>query len=363
MSSLPDRALFFSLGAAAAAAVALAVAAALHARRAASSAELAVLDSALGAQQQHRQGHPTTPTRGAPASSSSSRRSSSAGIDSAFPTGGASLKPRAPPPLHAPSAEQRQVAPPVIVGVAGASGSGKTCVAQLIEARLQGVRVVSISSDSYYKGLLPGRDAAEHNWDHPDALDMDLLAAHLGDLRAGRDVTVPEYDFSRHQRCAQRSTFVSARDTDVVIVDGIFVLAVEQLRSAFDLTLFTVEELDVCLARRLRRDIAERGRSIESVLAQYLRFVRPGYVNFIEPVRAAARRGQRAGCGPPPCCPLLPALTPSPLRTHTHAHALALTNTLACRRARTGQTCWCLARGTMTWPLRWWPRRWRGAWA
>ncbi len=76
---------------------------------------------------------------------------------------------------------------------------------------------------------------------------------------------------------------MSAHDTDVVLVDGIFVLAVERLRKAFDLTLFTVEELDVCLARRLRRDMAERARSIESVLAQYLRFVRPGYVNFIEP--------------------------------------------------------------------------------
>jgi uridine kinase len=95
---------------------------------------------------------------------------------------------------------------------------------------------------------------------------------------------VPEYDFTTHKRRGQEhATFVSAHDTDVVLVDGIFVLAVERLRKAFDLTLFTVEELDVCLARRLRRDMAERARSIESVLAQYLRFVRPGYVNFIEP--------------------------------------------------------------------------------
>ena len=95
---------------------------------------------------------------------------------------------------------------------------------------------------------------------------------------------MPEYDFSKHARMDQAHfKFVSARETDVVIVDGIFVLAVEELRSTFDLSLFTVEELDVCLARRLRRDIAQRGRTIESVLAQYLRFVRPGYVNFIEP--------------------------------------------------------------------------------
>jgi len=187
--------------------------------------------------------------------------------------------------LSAPS----PVAPPVIVGVAGASGSGKTCIASLIEQRLVGVRVVSISSDNYYKGLKPGTNPAEVNFDHPESLDLDLLAKHLIDLREGRDVRVPEYNFSTHKRCPdEQFTFISARETDVVIVDGIFVLAVEKLRSAFDLTLFTVEDLDVCLVRRLRRDIAERGRSLESVLLQYMLFVRPGYVNFIEPSRSCA---------------------------------------------------------------------------
>lgn len=182
----------------------------------------------------------------------------------------------------------RRMAPPVIVGVAGASGSGKTCIASLIEKRLQGVSVVSISSDSYYRGLKEGSDASKHNWDHPDALDLDLLSQHLMDLREGRDVQVPVYNFSTHSRDKVNAVFVSAHDTDVIIVDGIFVLCVEKLRKAFDLTLFTVEDLDVCLVRRLRRDIAERGRSIESVLLQYMMFVRPGYTNFIEPSRSFA---------------------------------------------------------------------------
>ena len=284
------RAFYFCCGLAAAAAAAALGAAArayLQRQRAAEcdAADAAAVDCALGTH------HPATPPRPHPTPHSRDGSPPLPRIDSSFPTGGASLKSRgAPPAAHLPEGP-RQVAPPVIVGVAGASGSGKTCIAQLIEQRLGGaVRVVSVSSDAYYRGLQPGLNAADHNWDHPDALDMELLAAHLECLRNGKDVHVPEYDFSQHRRDPARTTFVSAHDTDVVIVDGIFVLAVEQLRKAFDLTLFTVEELDVCLARRLRRDIAERGRSIESVLAQYLRFVRPGYINFIEPVRACFLR-------------------------------------------------------------------------
>ena len=204
--------------------------------------------------------------------------------DSAYPTGGATVNTRRlsvddsalqhPPPAAAPSPG---VAAPVIVGVAGGSGSGKTCIATLIGESLQGVRVVSVSSDSYYKGLAPGADAASNNWDHPAALDLELLAAHLNDLRAGRSIRVPEYSFVAHARMPEAAArFVSAADTDVVIVDGIFVLHDEGVRAACDLTLYTVEDLDVCLARRMRRDIAERGRTIESVLNQYLRFVRPG---------------------------------------------------------------------------------------
>jgi uridine kinase len=136
---------------------------------------------------------------------------------------------------------------------------------------------------SYYKGLPPGTDASRYNWDMPGALDMELLASHLHALHAGTDVRVPHYDFSRHARVAGAGTTISSSTTDVVILDGIFVLAVEAVRAACDLTLFTIEDLDVCLARRLRRDIAERGRDVASVLEQYVTFVKPGFANFIAP--------------------------------------------------------------------------------
>ncbi len=173
---------------------------------------------------------------------------------------------------------------PIIVGVAGASGSGKTSIATLISEALHNeLKIIAISMDNYYKGLPKNTDASVYNWDHPEALDMELLASHLRALHRGEDVHVPHYDFSAHaRRPSSDSTVISARDTDVVIIDGIFVLAVPAVRDACDLTLFTVEDLDVCLARRLRRDIAERGRSVDSVLEQYTRFVKPGFHNFIQ---------------------------------------------------------------------------------
>jgi uridine kinase len=127
-----------------------------------------------------------------------------------------------------------------------------------------------------------GTDPSTHNWDDPAALDLALLQQHLNDLHRGIDVEVPEYDFASHAR-GPRTTRVTSAQTDVVILEGIFVLAVENVRSACDLTIFTIEDLDVCLARRLKRDIAERGRSVDSVLTQYLTFVKPCFSNIIQP--------------------------------------------------------------------------------
>jgi uridine kinase len=176
----------------------------------------------------------------------------------------------------------------VIVGVAGASGSGKTSIATLIQAalggsaRTAGIRVRSVSCDSYYLGLPPGVDASLYNWDHPAALDLDRLAADLRQLREGGDVSVPTYCFSTHKRLAE-TTPLRGCETDVVIVDGIFVLYSEALRATFDVTIFTSEDLDVCLSRRLRRDVVERGRTVDSVLDQWARFVKPGFVQFVQP--------------------------------------------------------------------------------
>jgi Phosphoribulokinase / Uridine kinase family len=138
---------------------------------------------------------------------------------------------------------------PVIVGVAGASGSGKTSIAELIAARLHGGCVLSISSDNYYKTLPPGTDPSNYNFDHPSSIDFDLLASHLEKLKAGEDVDVPHYDFATHRRTGE-TTHVDAKKTSVIILDGIFVLWAEKVAATCDLTIFCSEDLDVCLVRR-----------------------------------------------------------------------------------------------------------------
>lgn len=218
------------------------------------------------------------------------RRTAGRTVDSAYPAGGAVVAGDMADPdsrRRKMSAERRRAAP-VIVGVAGASGSGKTSIAELIAGRLEGPRVVSISSDSYYKTLPPGTDASHYNFDHPQSIDFDLLAEHLEKLRNGIDIEVPHYDFKTHRRVPEKTTHVSGRHTSVVIVDGIFVLWHQGVRSQCDLTIFCTEDMDVCLARRLRRDIVERGRSVESVLTQYLKFVKAGFQQFVAPTMTTA---------------------------------------------------------------------------
>ncbi len=169
----------------------------------------------------------------------------------------------------------------IIVGVGGPSGSGKTSIAVLIKKRMGPLcKVVSLSADSYYKTLPQGADPSKWNFDVPDAIDHDLLAQQLIQLKNGEAVEVPQYDFTTHKRISATTRIQGA---DVVIVDGIFTLHVEQVRAVCDVTMFTMEDLDVCLARRLRRDIVERGREVESVLHQYQTFVKPGFETFVRP--------------------------------------------------------------------------------
>jgi uridine kinase len=211
--------------------------------------------------------------------------------DSAYPTGSAVVAHQELLDPAGAGAARRKLSSdrrgPVIVGVAGASGSGKTSIATLIAERLAGIRVAPVSCDSYYKSLGPGVDASEYNFDHPSSIDFDLLAEHLRALRAGGDVAVPAYDFVTHRR-TDATTLVSGRTTDVVILDGIFVLHAEGVRTQCDVTIFTAEDLDICLARRLKRDLVERGRTVESVLAQYVRFVRAGFHQFVAPTMTSA---------------------------------------------------------------------------
>jgi uridine kinase len=186
-------------------------------------------------------------------------------------------------PIGVPQTPERVAAGrtrPLIIGVGGASGSGKTSVSSILKAQLPMLKVAAISGDSYYKPLGHDVDASNYNFDTPAAIDFDLLADHLLELRTGAAVEIPHYDFATHSRLADTTLM---HGVDVIIVDGIFTLAVDKVRELCDLTLFTLEDLDVCLARRLKRDILQRGRDVSSVLDQYERFVKPGFHMFISP--------------------------------------------------------------------------------
>jgi len=175
----------------------------------------------------------------------------------------------------------------IILGVAGGSGSGKTTVVGEILRRLHPARVSVIHHDSYYKDLVnrPIEERAEVNFDHPDALETSLLVEHLTRLRAGEEVDVPVYDFSTHTRTPEVRRVEA---TGVIIVDGILVLADPRLRDLLDIKVFVDTDADIRFIRRLRRDIRDRGRSLESVVDQYQRTVRPMHMAFVEGSRAFA---------------------------------------------------------------------------
>jgi uridine kinase len=176
---------------------------------------------------------------------------------------------------------------PILLGVAGGSGSGKTTVVRrLVEAIGPGA-VVVLHHDSYYRdtGHLPREERVRINYDHPDALETDLLVEHLGRLLEGHAVGMPVYDFAEHVR---RAETVRVEPRPVIILDGILILWDARLRELMDVKLFVDADADVRLDRRLRRDMAERGRSAESVLTQYMATVRPMHLEFVEPSKRYA---------------------------------------------------------------------------
>jgi uridine kinase len=176
---------------------------------------------------------------------------------------------------------------PFLIGIAGGTGSGKTSVAKRIYQSLHLDAAVFIDYDSYYKelGHLSLEERQRINFDHPDSLDTPLLIRHLRQLMAGEPIEKPLYDFTRHTR-ATDSVLVQPRD--VILVDGILLFADATLREMFDLKIFVDTEADVRFIRRLRRDIEERGRSMESVIEQYLKTVRPMHFEFVEPTKRYA---------------------------------------------------------------------------
>jgi len=176
---------------------------------------------------------------------------------------------------------------PLVIGIAGGSGSGKTTVAQEILQRVGPDRIAYIQHDSYYKDLtgLPPTQRAEVNFDHPNSLETELLISHIEQLKEGHSIDVPIYDFSNHSRTDK--TF-SVNPRGVIIVEGILIFVDATLRSLFDVKLFVDTDADIRFIRRLDRDITERGRTTESVIKQYQATVRPMHLEFVEPSKRYA---------------------------------------------------------------------------
>ena len=176
---------------------------------------------------------------------------------------------------------------PLVIGIAGGSGSGKTTVAQAILQRVGPERIAFLQHDSYYKDLggLPPAQRNEFNFDHPNSLETELLIEHICALRAGKAVEVPIYDFSTDSRTAQTFT---VQPRNVILVEGILIFTEPDLRKVFDIKIFVDTDPDLRFIRRLERDIHERGRSTESVIKQYLHTVRPMHLEFVEPSKRYA---------------------------------------------------------------------------
>lgn len=179
------------------------------------------------------------------------------------------------------------MARPFVLGIAGGSGSGKTTIARsVLEALPRGVGVL-IEQDHYYRAQphSPLEERERVNYDHPDALEMDFLVAHLDVLRSGEPVTRPTYDFAVHDRAAEGLRIEPAA---IVIVEGILVLADERLRARFDAKVYVDTDADIRLMRRVRRDLEQRGRTFAQIRKQYYETVRPMHLAFVEPSKRFA---------------------------------------------------------------------------
>jgi uridine kinase len=171
---------------------------------------------------------------------------------------------------------------PCILGVAGGTGSGKTTVVRSILEAAGEDRIALIEQDSYYRDVewRSEADLLQHNFDHPAAIDNDLLVAHLAALKAGYPVEVPIYDFVRHRRTPRTRRVLPL---PVILLEGILIFVEPALRELLDFKIYVDTDADLRLIRRLGRDIAERGRSVKDVLRQYLETVRPMHLEFVEP--------------------------------------------------------------------------------
>lgn len=176
---------------------------------------------------------------------------------------------------------------PLMIGIAGGTGSGKTTAARAVAAGLPETHVTILEHDSYYRDrshMTPAeRDAL--NFDHPESLETELLIQHLAELRAGKEVDIPIYDFATHTRKKETRR---VRPTPVVLLEGILVFVEPALCQLLDIRIFVDTDADVRVLRRIRRDIEERGRTLDSVVEQYFKSVRPMHNQFVEPSKRAA---------------------------------------------------------------------------
>jgi uridine kinase len=174
-----------------------------------------------------------------------------------------------------------------VIGVAGGSGSGKTTVVRRIVDSLGPEQVTLLDHDRYYRDRndLRLEERASLNYDHPDALETDLLVQHVRQLKSGKPVDVPQYDFTRHARLSETESFQPRR---ALIVEGILVFTDAALRELMDIKVFVDTDSDTRFIRRLQRDVAQRGRTMESVIDQYQSTVKPMHLEFVEPSKRYA---------------------------------------------------------------------------
>lgn len=176
---------------------------------------------------------------------------------------------------------------PLIIGIAGGTGSGKSTVARKVAEALRDASVVALDMDGYYRNFshLPMDERRKINWDHPDAFDWDLLVMQLRDLARGEAIEKPQYDFVTHTRRAETQRITPA---DVVVADGILLFADARVRELCDVKVFVDADADIRLVRRIQRDMRVRGRPLEEILQQYLTTVQPMHLQFVEPSKRYA---------------------------------------------------------------------------
>lgn len=176
---------------------------------------------------------------------------------------------------------------PLIIGIAGGTGSGKSTVAKRIAESLGESHVAFIDMDAYYRDHrhLTLDERRRVNWDHPDAFDIELLAQHLDALGRGEAIDKPVYDFATHLRAPETVRIAPA---EVIVIDGILLLVDERVRAACDVKVFVEADADIRLIRRIRRDLVVRGRPLEEILDQYLTTVQPMHLQFVEPSKRYA---------------------------------------------------------------------------